>query len=327
MSVKHLLYGNLPGEDDARGFRVLLRQGWSDVGARERARLEAAETWVRELQPALDGTASDTQAGSHEAGYAAAGLRLDGRLHSCLARVDGRFGRDAFGRPEGRLVHLLACEVDEEHDSRLHVASLAALALAVEGLAAEELAADELADEEPAGVGADSFARYRARLDRLPRVEWASPNLQALRVLGPQLLEPFLTAVARVLGGPTLDVPAPDGPPSAATPVELRLPATLPRRVPEVLAALTGALPPRLRLAVRWGWNLQPCKSVNLTVTTLSPGSGAETQSPGSGAEAPPAYARVLWHRLRAGDDEAVRVVVENWQVRSWNQLSALAEA
>jgi hypothetical protein len=88
------------------------------------------------------------------------------------------------------------------------------------------------------------------------------------------------------------------------------------------VAAASRALPPRLRLALRWSVAARPLPDDRLRVT-LAPATPAAPPPPPSALAGPAAaYADWLRERLAAGDGAALAAVAGDWQIRSWRHLA-----
>jgi hypothetical protein len=90
------------------------------------------------------------------------------------------------------------------------------------------------------------------------------------------------------------------------------------------VAAASRALPPRLRLALRWSVAARPLADDRLRIALAPP-----VAPPPSVAPPPPAlagsaaaYADWLRERLAAGDGAALAAVAGDWQIRSWRHLA-----
>ena len=261
---------------DGVGFRVVRRPG---EWAADDSRV--AESWVRDLRPIADGVEAS--------GFAASGFRIGRSLYAAVARVSGGFARDTHGRAGGVLTHLLAVPVAEEHDIALHASALVAEAL--------RLKWPEVPDHR-------RLASYLAAIQDRRIDELRPPSLAALRVIDADGLRHFLrlAAAAPVVGRPqtpevTLDIPAG-------------------RQLPEVLAALSGALPPRLRLALRWGCGLRPGAHLHL-LGRLHPAPAAAS----SRANAGDMYWQWLRARLERDERRTLCQLLSSWEIQSWDDL------
>lgn len=238
---------------------------------------QSAEAWLRQLQPA---------AGGEGPGLATAAFRVGEQLYACLARVEADFGTDAYGRQGAQLHHLLALPVEEGRDVGLHAAALV-----------------DLAQQLQRPPGEEPLAAYLEQLVWLPEVEVPPPHLAGLRGFVNSALPPFLRLAAAAASQTSPAAPVPS----------LALHPPPGRCLAEVLAMLSGALPPRLRLALRWGAGVEG-QGVHVlgTITQATP------------APAHPAaddYADWLRERLEASRFAPVQAVLASWQLRSWNDL------
>ncbi len=239
----------------------------------------AAESWLRDLRP------NNAEA----SGLAAACFRIGRSLYAAVARVESGFARDAHGRAGGVLAHLLAVPVTDGRDVALHAAALVTEAL--------RPARPEVPNDQ-------RLAAYLAAIGDLGPVDLRPPSLAAMRVIGDAGMRPFLRLAAAASRRPRPQTP------------ELALSVPPGRQLPEILAAVTGALPPRLRLALRWGCGLRPGAHLHLlgqrppTVPAASPR-----------ANAGDVYWEWLHARLERGERQPLCQLLSSWEIRSWDDL------
>lgn len=345
--VVHRLFTNAPGGDDGAGFRHL-RIGALADGAR-------VESWLQSLRPASDGGLA-WAGGAFRLGGALhlAVARVDGAFHPdehgrgrghlahALVAPAGEDDPDRdlaaeliaaaerLARPAGEagdletLVRACASLADVECRSLARWWHSAAAMTSVPregltGLDAAVLAAS--ADEAAAAVevawpaaaptagGPTAAASAGERAGATAVTEGAAaPDdaAAAARVAAPAVEAAYADAVPR---GST---PVPDaGGPTAAPPATSAAVA---------LAAACRALPPRLRLALRWSVAARPLPDDRLRVTLAAATPSAPSPLALAGAAA--GYAEWLRDRLAAGDGAAVAAVAGDWQIRSWRHLA-----
>jgi hypothetical protein len=226
---------------------------------------------------------------------ATAAFRIGHRLYSCLALIDGAFALDALHRRGGTLVHLLATEVKEGQDLGLHGAALVEQALVM---------------RRPEVGNEHRLRAYLLELSDLTTIDVRPPSLEAFRVLGLEFLFAFFEAAAATL--------PPARPPE---PIPIQAPvAAMAHHPAEALAAASGALPPRLRLAMRWGFGLSSGSGMQILVCWKSR-TPRELRRSDSNRSAG-IYAQWLMNSIRAGRLEEIRQVISDWDIRSWADLT-----
>jgi hypothetical protein len=285
--VAHRLFTNAPGGAGGAGFRHL-RIGDLADGAR-------VESWLESVRPATGGGLA----------WAGAAFRLGGALHLAVARVDGAFRPDEHGRGRGHLAHAIVAAAGEGEPDR----DLAAVLVE----AAERLArpAGESGDVETMVAGCASLEAVECRTtDRW----WRQAAAVAARSGTPSgdaaWLETAVLGASAGESGGALEVLWP----SAAAPATA---------VARSVAAASRALPPRLRLALRWsvaGW---PLADDRLRIALAPPAAPPPSAAPPPPALARPAaaYAEWLRDRLAAGDGAALAAVAGDWRIPSWRHL------
>lgn len=211
-------------------------------------------------------------------------FRLGRIIHACLVRVDGGFARDEHGRGGGVLVHALLLPLEEGRPCGDF------------GLALVQAAA---AFRRPAVADTDKLEAYLVQCRA--KMELAVPSLDVGALLGLDggVLARFFDLVAR----------KPQG-------VEVPFAVDAESRLAELLALAGGLLPPRLRLACRWGVGLRAATSLSF----LARAAGAKASLPADGA-AGDAYLRWLRQHLEAGREAEVMTRLESWHIRSWDGL------
>jgi hypothetical protein len=291
--VAHRLFTNAPGGDGGAGFRHL-RIGDLADGAR-------VQSWLESLRPATEGGLA----------WAGAAFRLGGALHLAVARVDGAFRPDEHGRGRGHLAHALVAPAGEDDPDRDLAAELVA--------AAERLTrpAGESGDLETLVRGCASLADVECRsLDRWWR---SAAAMISVPREGLTWLDAAVLAASADDAAGAVEVPWPGAAPTAGGPT-----AAPPASTAAVaLAAACRALPPRLRLALRWSVAARPLPDDRLRIALAPPAAPPPSAAPPPPALPGPAaaYAEWLRDRLAAGDGAALAAVAGDWRIRSWRHL------
>ncbi len=274
--LEHLVYSNAFGPGGS-GFRTVTRPtGWSAADSR------LVEGWARSMEPADDVTHS---------GCSWACFRVGAALYACLAWVDGAFARDVHGRGGGVLTDILVTPIAEDSDIGLHAAALLAEALRL---------------PRPDAPDHERLAAYLEALEPHSEVTVHPPSIEAFCVLGEAIIRPFLHIASAAL--------SPVGPLRHGSEMALRAPSG--RRLPEVLAAASGALPPRLRLHFRWSCGLRPTDSVHLIGRPSSADVSSKPLEPAGDR-----YYEWLSERLVGNYREALCQVLSDWDIRAWSDL------
>jgi hypothetical protein len=220
---------------------------------------------------------------SGQRGFATVCLRVANRLHVLLAVTYAGFALDAHGRPGGLLTHGLAVPVEEGSDSGLHIAALLDKAAA--------LRRPGIADAERLEVYLDAYTRDEALIV-------APPSLAHLQALRPEVLQRILTVAGASCTGTAFAEMIP-------------LAVAQPERA---LAYGAAALPPRLRLAFSWGYELVAPERPSFSAA----GTGGRTIR----FPLAEAYSEWLQRCLNSNDPSALEEQVwTNWEIRSWQDL------
>jgi hypothetical protein len=230
----------------------------------------------------LEGLTLEPSAGSR--GWAANAFRLAGTIHACLVAVDGAFGPDRHGRGRGHLAHLVAVPGTE---GSLEVPYLPDLWKVLRGLARPEGEAGDL----------DNLTRRAAAVEEV-ETDDGRARLADLACLDATFLGVFLQASAGAGPGEVVSFPVPAG-----------------RDLDDLLLRAGGALPPRLRLGVRWVLHLVEGTEAGFVVREASAGRLADVEPRVAG------YRDWLCRTLEVGDTVSIRRVTGDWEIRSWDHL------
>lgn len=211
-------------------------------------------------------------------------FRLGGTIHACLARVDGGFARDEHGRAGGLLAHAILTPLVEGQPPGAF--SLALLR------ASRELKRPAVDDTEKLDV---YLAQCKASRElAIPAVDLD----ESLRIDSVLLRRFFAVASHR------------------SRPREVGFASDSAEELTELLARSSALLPPRLALACRWAIDLRAASEQTFLARPLP-----ETTTEGSGPGA--VYDDWLRQRVAAGREREVMALIENWEVRSWDDLLA----
>lgn len=217
-------------------------------------------------------------------GWAAGCFRIARTVHACLARVDGDFARDEHGRAGGVLAHALLTPLDERAGPGDFSRALL--------LAAGEFRRPDVPDVEKLEA---YLEQCQARLEvGVPPVD-----VGAILELDAGFLSRFLDLAAERPRG-----------------IEAAFEAGSESELAGKLAAAAGLLPPRLRLACRWGVGLRAASGLSFLARVAGDGDGDGAVPPARGHGS--AYLRWLRGRLRSG---GVRDLIDDWEIRNWQGL------
>ena len=229
--------------------------------------------WLQGLQPA-----AGTDPGL---GWAAGCFRLGRIVHACLARIDGDFARDEHGRGGGVLAHALLTPLDESQSPRDFGRALLRIG--------SEFRRPEVPDT-------DKLEAYLEQCQSRLEIAVPAVDVEAILELDDRFLSRFLDLAAD----------RPQG-------VEAAFRTGSNTALVDRLTLAGGLLPPRLRLACRWGVGLR--SAAGLSFLARMAGEGA--------APAPPRGYGIAYLRWLRGSSfpGQVQTMIDDWDIRNWQGL------
>lgn len=264
------------------GFRTLFLAPWPPT---DRQRISR---WLEGLSPRRDGPEWEEARsdGPRELAVAVNCFRIAGTLHACLARLDDRFRRDEHGRGGGAFTHALFAPLDESRPAGAWGPALLAASRTFLDGGGEEGALDD----------------YLDRCRRTSTIDWPDAlDPDVWEAVDQELLQRFCELAER--GGSRGD--------------EALVPAPCHGDLPRALLDAGALVPPRLRLACRWGVGLQPGADLTFVARPVPGGIAATGVAAGAAAR----YCDWLERQQRLGRWDRVAEAAGHWHLRSWDDL------